>query len=123
MYINVSSVAPPQHVDAVKLPIMEKFPCSWVSCCVKLMRAVSSTLRCDAKPIMLKSISLVVRDPHVTAFVTVAVEATNVPPEVTDDALRGRIQCHRAVWCVSGSELYVRGIELNMTCQTRRREI
>ena len=60
----------------------------------------------DDNPGMLMFISLVVREPYETAFAIVAVEAIIAPPEVRNDALRGRIQCHRVVWCLSGSELY-----------------
>ena len=46
-------------------------------------------MRCDAKPIMLKSITSVVRDPHVTALTVVKDDAVTASSTVAGDALRG----------------------------------
>ena len=78
----------------------------------------------DDKPGMLKLISLVVNDPHVTALTVVKDSAVTAPPTVADDALRGphTMSPCNVVFCLI--ECYtVRGIYLDMACQTKRREI
>ena len=57
--------------------------------CVKESRPAPFTIILDDNPGMLMFISLVVREPHETALVTVVVEAITAPPEATDDAISG----------------------------------
>ena len=56
---------------------------------MKLSRPDPLTVILLDKPGMLMLMSVVVREAHETAFVTVVDDAVNAPPMVADDALKG----------------------------------
>ena len=73
----------------VKEPVTSRSPKMRVLICVKESLPAPFTRRLEDNPGMLKLISLVVNDPHVTALTVVKDDAVAAPPTVADDALSG----------------------------------